>query len=260
MKKNARLTAIFACSALIAAPAMADPASQLTRINGMGAGAAEDMLHDRGFKHISSHNSMGYTYSYWWDKEDRSCVNVEAQNGMVLTVNDTQASDCGHTKDGSGGAVAGAIVGAAIIGALASHKSHHHEDKKHYGSVEDEAHYERGYTDGLHNAAYHNYDRSNAYSNGYAAGVGQRAANLTHHQGRGGYTRSARYNDLNGARASSADGQLSSRGFRNVDGFKSGSTAYTIWYSRATRQCVQMTVADGRVYDIRDIGRHPNCR
>lgn len=261
MNISGKMTAILACSALVSAPAMADPASQLTRINGMGASAAEEVLHDRGFKHISSHNSMGYTYSYWWDKDDRSCVNVEAQNGMVLTVNDTAASDCGHTKDGSGGETAvAAVAGAAILGALLTHKSHHHHDKKHHSSVEDESHYDRGFTDGLHNASYHNYDRSNAYSDGYSAGVQQRTANLSHHHGHGGYTPAARYKDLNGARASSADGELGRRGFRNVDGFKSGYTAYTIWFNRSTSQCLQMTVADGRVYDIRNIDRHPQCR
>ena len=60
--------------------------------------------------------------------------------------------------------------------------------------------------------------------------------------------------------AAGADGELTRRGFKNVDGFKSGNTAYTIWSRRDTHQCVQMTVAEGRVEDVRDIGTHPKCR
>lgn len=68
------------------------------------------------------------------------------------------------------------------------------------------------------------------------------------------------FSDLNGARAASADNAMRQRGFRNVDGFRSGSTAYSIWYRYESRQCVQMAVADGRVQNIVDIQTHPSCR
>ena len=247
--------------AVTASPALAEKASQLTSINGLAAGAAENALQSRGFQYINSNsNSMGYTYSYWWDDADKHCVQIEVYNGMVQTINDASSKDCHHSGGGNAAAAVGVVAGAAILGALLSHKSHHHEDNTHYNSTEDEAHFERGYTDGVHNAAYHNYDRSNAYSNGYTSGVNQRTANLGHHHGRGGYSAVAQYQDLKGARAAVADSTLSQRGFQNVDGFKSGTTAYTVWNKPDTRQCVQMTVADGRVYDIRDIGQHPKCR
>ena len=259
MRDLRTITATAALVVMAATPAIADPASSLTFLNGMNAAQAEDTIHDRGFKHISSRNTAyGFTNSYWWDKDDRSCVVLEERDGMVMTVNDAPAQDCGHTKDGSGGAVA-AVAGAAILGALLSHKSDHHDNGKHHDNRDDERAYERGFTDGLHNASYHNYERSNAYSDGYSAGVQQREANLRHHYGRGGYHAAARYDDLIGERARRSD-ELDRRGFRQVDNFTSGNTRYSIRYNRDTRQCIQATIADGRIYDIRDIGRHPNCR
>ena len=70
----------------------------------------------------------------------------------------------------------------------------------------------------------------------------------------------AEFADLNGSRAPGAQNTLRQRGFRNVDGFRSGSTAYTIWFRESSRQCIQMAVADGRVDSIVDIHNHPRCR
>jgi hypothetical protein len=42
-----------------------------------------------------------------------------------------------------------------------------------------------------------------------------------------------------------------------VDNFTSGNTRYSIQWRAESRQCVQATIADGRIYDIRDIGSHP---
>lgn len=53
---------------------------------------------------------------------------------------------------------------------------------------------------------------------------------------------------------------MTRRGFADKDSFSSGSTQYGIFYNRSTRQCVQLTMADGRIYDAREIGSHPKCR
>lgn len=249
-----------ALAAMTAVPVLAEKASELTYINGSYGRDAEGQLRERGFAHISTHkNDMGYVYSYWWDEADDTCVNVEVYDGRVMTINDASDQDCGHHKGNAGAAVA-AVAGAAILGALLSHKSHHHEDDKHHDDREAEAQYERGYQDGLHNASYHNYDRSDAYSSGYSAGVSERNANLSHHQGHGGYRQTAQIADLKDARAAGGMSQLESRGFRQVDNFTSGNTRYSIQWRPQSRQCVQVTIADGRFYDIRDIGQHPKCR
>ena len=256
-----KLIALSTCTAMVATPVLADKANDLLYINGSLGRDAEGQLRERGFAHVSTHKgNSGYVNSYWWDERDDDCVNVEIYDGRVMTINDASDQDCGHHKGGDAGAAVAAVAGAAILGALLSHKSHHHEDKNHYNNLEDEGHYERGYTDGLHNAPYHNYDRSNAYSNGYQAGVSERSANLSYHSGRGGYHATAQYNDLQGARAAGGMDTMERRGFRQVDNFTSGDTRYSIQYNRDTRQCVQVTIADGHFYDLRDIGRHPKCR
>lgn len=246
--------------AMTATPVMARKASSLTDINGARASSAEGMLMDRGFKHISTHkDSMGFANSYWWNSADRNCVVVEVTNGQVMTVNDATDGDCGH-NGGNAGAAVGVVAGAAILGALLSHKSGHHDNNQHYSDYGYEQQYDRGYKDGLYNAAYHNYDRSDAYSSGYSAGVDERNANLSHHHGYGGYVQSASYKDLNGARAAGGMDELARRGFVQVDNFTSGDTRYSIQYRGASRQCIQVTIADGNFYDVRDIGQHPRCR
>ncbi|MCA0910737.1 hypothetical protein [Qipengyuania gaetbuli] len=257
----ATAVALAASTALVATPVLAQKASALVGLNGAPAANAENELISLGFKNISSHRgSGGFVNSYWWNERGDNCVVVESRDGQVMTVNDASDQDCGHHKGGDAGAAVAAVAGAAILGALLSHKSHHHEDKQHYNNVEDEGHYERGYNDGLHNAPYHNYDRSNAYSDGYQSGVSQRNANLSYHSGRGGYHATAQFSDLQGARAAGGMDTLERRGFRQVDNFTSGNTRYSIQWNRDTRQCVQVTIADGHFYDLRDIGRHPQCR
>ena len=256
-----RIGASGAALSLLAVPAVAEKASQLQDINGSLGRDAEYQLRQRGFAHVSTHkNNMGYVYSYWWDKTDDDCVQVEVYDGRVDTINDASDQDCGHHDGNQAAAAVGVVAGAAILGALLSHKSHHHDDNKHYETRDGELQYERGYQDGLHNASYHNYDRADAYSNGYRAGVNQRNANLSHHYGRGGYDEVAAFNDLKGARAAGGMSELERLGFRQVDNFTSGNARYSIQWRPQSRQCVQVTIADGHFYDLRDIGQHPQCR
>ena len=232
----------------------------MTYLNGSSAGEVEGQLRERGFSFVSTNRNQGFIYSHWWDEGDDKCIVVEARNSQVMTTNDAPDQDCGHHKGSDAAAAVGVVAGMAILGAQLGHKSNHHEDKQHYASVEDEAHFDRGYNDGLHNVAYHNYDRSSSYSSGYQAGVQQREANTSYHHGRGGYHPAARSDDLQGARAAGGMDEMSLRGFAQVDNFTSGNTRYSIQYKSDTRQCVQVTIADGHFYDLRDIGRHPNCR
>lgn len=53
---------------------------------------------------------------------------------------------------------------------------------------------------------------------------------------------------------------LRKRGFTRVSRFGDDNTRYSILWRSESRQCVQLTIADGRVYDVRDIGNHPDCR
>jgi len=263
MKLPAKLLISFAvAAALIApAPALARKASSLSYLEGMRASSGESQLDRMGFTYITGHERRQGKDTFWWHHEDKDCIRVRTYDGRYTEVVDAPSSDCNQKSGGSGAAVA-AVAGVALIAALvaASHKSSHHDDDKHSDDLGSEQAYERGYTDGLHSVAYHNADRNDAYARGYEAGVEQRRNNTAHHSGYGGYRAAETVSDLNGVRASSADSQLTSRGFRNVDGFKSGTTSYSIWYNDRTEQCVQMTVADGDATDVRDIHEHPKCR
>ncbi|CDO37013.1 MULTISPECIES: hypothetical protein [Novosphingobium] len=53
---------------------------------------------------------------------------------------------------------------------------------------------------------------------------------------------------------------MMNRGFTNVDSFDSGNTQYGIFYKRSTGVCAQLTMADGKVVDARDIKTHPKCK
>ena len=240
---------------------------------GRKARNADPALQRHGYVHIETQKSGNHSsYGQWWNPSRRQCLTVHYEHGRVKHISEAPAFDCNqqshhlaHDDDDDTKKVALAIGAAALVGAIAmSHKSHHHDDDKHYDNDSNELEFERGHRDAVHNHSYDNYNDTHAYTDCYNSGVEQRDHDTSyrHHSGRydRGYGTGAKYSDLDGARASSADSSLSDRGFRNVDGFKEGTAAYTIWYNRFSGQCLQMTVADGRVEDISDIGSHPGCR
>lgn len=65
--------------------------------------------------------------------------------------------------------------------------------------------------------------------------------------------------DLKGMDAVTAIDEMTARGFANVDTMTSGETIYGIYYNRSTKQCIQLTNADGKVYAVNDIKTHPKC-
>ncbi|MGP1283328.1 MAG: hypothetical protein ACTS1X_10165 [Parasphingopyxis sp.] len=249
---------------MTATPAFANSARAVQDLVGARGSSGESQLQARGFVHVDTHPGGDRNYSYWWNQASDNCIRVTTYDGRYASIDSASDSDCNQGGGGisTGGAVA--IGAAALIGGLLlSHRSHHHDDDRHHDDEQREASYERGYRDGLYNQAYHNYGRSDDYADGYEAGVRQREHNTPHrqqHRGRGGYQASVYVADLQGRRDSRADSALRDRGFREVDSVRSGSTAYSYWFNRDTRQCLQMTVADRRVYDIRDVGRNPSCR
>ncbi|GAA4013084.1 hypothetical protein GCM10022280_09000 [Sphingomonas swuensis] len=66
--------------------------------------------------------------------------------------------------------------------------------------------------------------------------------------------------DLSGMNSIRAIDVMAERGFRDVDSFSSGNTQYGIFWRPTSRQCVQLTMAAGRVAAANDIGTHPKCR
>lgn len=252
-------------AALIVSPvaAVAKSASSLNDLVGAKAAGAESDMESRGWIVTDGHKGSNSSYTYWWNSSRKDCVMVRTADGRYAAITDVTPADC-NQKSGSGaGAAVGAVAGLALIAALASHKSGHHESGSHYSNGADEAQYERGYNDGLYNQPYHNYDRNEAYGSGYQNGVEQRQNNTNYrndHRYGAGYAASVDVSDLEGARGAGAESDMESRGFRSVDSFQSGNGKGSVWYNGRTRQCIQMIVADGRVDSIQDIQTHPRCR
>lgn len=239
--------------------------NKLQDLVGTNGSSGQNALEQRGYVLTHSDRSGGDSYSYWWSQNVKKCVVVRAKNNELKSIVDTEPFDCNQKADSgmSGGAKTAIGVGAAaaILGAIAiAHKAHQHEDGKHSADTNAEAEYERGYRDGLYNNAYHNYSNTKDYGQGYGVGVAQRGRETSHSTGRGGYRPHVNVADLEGTRASSGESEMESRGFRNVDGFKSGSTSYTIWWNGRTGQCIQVGTWDGRYGSVTDIETHPKCQ
>lgn len=75
-----------------------------------------------------------------------------------------------------------------------------------------------------------------------------------------GYSAAPQFKDLAGMDSIKAIDRMSERGFRDVDSIQSGDTQYGIFYHPASRLCVQLTMAKGRVVSADDIQTHPKCR
>lgn len=262
MKAMARdLVASVTVLALTATPALATKANQLQSLVGMRGSSGESELENKGFTSIDGRQANGGVHTYWWHGRDKNCIDVFTSDGNYQSIRDAANSDCNQKNhSNAGAAVAGVAVGALLIAALTSHKSDHHDNSQHLTDQQAEAQYERGYSDGLHNTSYHNYDKSESYAGGYTAGVEQRRQNTSYHSGHGGYSNSVSLQGIKGQSSIWAFDEMTNRGFRNVDAITSGNTQYGIYYNGKTRQCVQVTNADNRVYDIREIDSHPKCR
>ncbi len=263
--------AMILATALGAAPlpVLAQSASSLRDLVGARASSGEDELEARGFTHITSHSGGRAVFAYWWNGAHKDCVMVTTRDGRYSSITNATPSDCNQKRGGpSTGAVVGAVAGAALLAVILSHKSGNHDDGQHYEDPQREREYERGYNDGLYRANFNGRGNSD-YAEGYRNGTRQRQNNVTNNRSYGnaygrnyGYDDGAKVNfgDLQGARAAGALSDLESRGFRRVDAFQSGNDSGTVWWSGASRQCVQVITVDGRINSINDIGTHPRCR
>lgn len=65
--------------------------------------------------------------------------------------------------------------------------------------------------------------------------------------------------DLVGARAGQAEGELTRRGYRNVRGEKGDDRSYTYWWNERRRECVTIATMEGR-YDSITPTPAPDCR
>lgn len=265
------LVSCLAAAALLmpSVPALASAVSDLE--GARAAGALEDMDR-RGYIQTSSYRADGGSYTYWWNRDSRSCVRLLTRDGRIAATKTSMAEDCGQRsqsgKSSSSDAAAAAIAGAAILAGVAalSHKSHHRNDQD-YNDSGSYAEFERGHRDGLLAHSFADYNNSRQYRDGYQSGVNERGYQSGYRGDRGGNSGGGRsatpvyVDDLQGARAAGALSDLEGRGFRSVDSFRSGNAgAGTVWWNGRTRQCLQVITVDGHIDSLSDIGTHPRCR
>ncbi len=156
--------------------------AQTNDLIGARASSGEMALEDRGYTMISGHQDGGSVITYWWNNRSDQCIAVRTRAGIYDSIYSTGQRDCGR-HDGRGNAAAGVAVGALLVGlAAAAHKSHHHDNDRHYDDWQRERAFEQGYRHGHSNTRaynWNNYQRAyrNAqrihyqdYNQGYAAG------------------------------------------------------------------------------------------
>jgi hypothetical protein len=104
---------------------------------------------------------------------------IVVYSALALALVITPAAAKVKTED-----VAGAI---ALLGIAAlSHHHHHYRDGYEPQGSQQVADFERGYRDGLHNAAYNPSRSSASYGQGFDAGHQERANRLPHHNAASG--------------------------------------------------------------------------
>jgi hypothetical protein len=248
---------------LLAGAASADIPDNLTDIPYQDTEWGAEQLRSRGYTLMSSDWHDGKSYEYWWQASSNTCVQARLLDGKYEALQNTSGTDCGQyhkqatSKDN---AAAVAIGAAAIIGAVAlAHQSHERNEK--HQDQKSVAEFDRGYRDGLYNQPYHNYQRTDGYSDGYSAGSHKRDEQTSYRPRHGGYSGYQAYvslDDLVGINAASADSTLRSRGFSDTGGYKQGNKSFVTWYNRSTRQCVNAVTQDGRIKRIDSIDEG-NC-
>lgn len=221
-------------------------------------------LRSRGYTMINSDYHNGKNVEYWWNNGSNICLKAKDRDGKYESMKTTSSTDCNQyheeaTKDDSSAGVA--IAAAAILGAAVLASQSHHRDDDTNQDANATAEFDRGYRDGLHHETYHNYDNTNAYSEGYTQGQIDRDEQTRHHSNSGyhsGTAKRVKLHDLLGARASSADSEMRARGFTDTGGYKQGNKSYVTWWNASTRQCVSAVTENGRIKSLAAIDEG-NC-
>lgn len=235
MKKMA--SKLLIASVLISSMAYAQIPGQLTAMVGEKATYLDSEMERNGYNHIKTEKSDVDSYTYYWNYNSKKCVIARTNDGRVASITSTLAFDCNKGGEQNNGG--------------SYHAAHHHESGSHNPTESVDKAYERGYTDGLHNAGYHNIYKDaphmNSYADGYDSGNTQRKQNTSYHSGRGGYAAHVQVDDLNGWLATSAYDELKARGFVQEKNYSGGGYTYRVWYHNQTKQCIKTTSQNEKI-------------
>lgn len=233
---------------------------------GARASSGETQLKSRGYKFVKTEEGDDRKWSNWWKKSTNTCITVTTVNGRYDAILKTPSSDCNVGNDNNGGGNSDSLDVSDLVGARAS-SGEAELNKRGYRFIKSEKGDDRIWsnwwkrsTSTCINVVTVNgrYDaitktpsadcNANNGNGGNGGGMG------------GGATAKVDVSDLVGARASSGESEMKSRGFRLVDSLRSGNTSYTIWWRQPSRQCIQVATAEGRYDSVTDIQTHRKCR
>lgn len=264
--------ATLLCLTLAMPPAWAQtPDLRLSDLVNRDSDYAQRELRNRGYVFIHADQRGSKLWQYWWQGSSGVCARVAHVDGRASSIVDVSPTDCNQyqpyqqsstqsqqasSSDGMSNAAKAAIAAAAIAGVVAlAHRSHERNEDKHKDEQQ-VAEFERGYRDGLYHQPYHDYNRSQAYVDGYRAGQEKREAETSYRSPYGYHSGQAAYvslNDLVGARATYMDDDMRKRSFVRKGGWQSGNSAYSLWWNAGTRQCIQGMVSNGRIQSLNPI-------
>lgn len=235
------------------APALGQRATQMLDIIGMSSDPATRIIRNRGFEFVDSRNdNFRNRHTYWWNDRSNSCLHVVSFQGDIIRVADGTLAEC---RQSSGtGTSAASLYG--IIGQRSDPATRTLRDRGFDFADDHEDQYDNRHTywwNDQSNNCVHVVSYNRVITRVEDASDGECG------RGRSEGADDGEFGDLVGIRSASGMEQLASRGFVQVDNFTSGNTRYSIQYRLRSRQCIQVTQADGRFTDVRDIGSHPNC-
>lgn len=228
---------------------------------GARASSGETQLKQRGYKFIKTEEGDDRKWSNWWKKSTSTCITVTTVNGRYEAILKTPAADCSTGEENSDDLDVSDLVGArASSGETQLRQRGYKFIKSEKGDDRIWSNWWNRSTSTCITVETVN-GRYDAITKTMPADCNASNGNGNNGGGNGGgATAKVDVSDLVGARASSGESEMKSRGFRLVDTLKSGNTSYTIWWRQPSRQCIQVATANGKYDSLTDIQTHPKCR
>lgn len=230
---------------------------------GARASSGETQLTRRGYKFIKTEEGDDRKWSNWWKKSTSTCITVTTVNGRYDAIMKTPAADC-STGDDNNNTNSDKLDVSDLVGARAS-SGESQLTQRGYRFIKTENGDDRKWSNWWNRSTRTCITVTTV--NGRYDAITKTTASDCNISGNnngggngGGATAKVDVSDLVGARASSGESEMKSRGFRLVDTMKMANTSYTIWWRQPSRQCIQVATANGRYDSLTDIQTHPKCR
>ena len=245
-----------------------DPGTWYGRLVGANGRGAETQMENHDFYEVDSFSSgRDGEGTVWYNRSSRQCLQMIVVDERVDSVVDIHShpkcnSHGGGYDSDDGGTWYSRLVGAAEAGA------ENQMDINGFHEVDSFSSGRNGRGTVWYNNSkrqclqmivvngrvdsavdIHSHPKCNSHGGGYGSDGGGRSDDLSW------------FSRLVGANGNGAEVQMENHGFNQVDSFDSGRDGYgTVWYSRSSRQCLQMIVVNDRVDSAVDIHSHPRCR